>query len=210
MNFSAVNASLPEIALGDTIAANVQLAGHAEWRRLVIAVENMQLRVRDGLADRDRIVSGQDFAAGRPDRRFRWPVHVPQGAAALEESVSQVARQSLAAAQHLEPRPRAEASLEQQPPRSGRALHDRRSRAPDGGEQAVSVETSSRLAIATVAPTSKGVKSSSAAMSKAIVVIASSVSVRPTPGRCAMLHSRLTKERWVTSTPFGAPVDPDV
>ena len=56
-------------------------------------------------------------------------------------------------------------------------------------------ETSSRLAIATVPPASKGVKSSSAAMSKAIVVIARSVSVRPTPGRCATLHSRLTKER---------------
>jgi hypothetical protein len=76
----------------------MQLARHAEWHRLVIPVENVQLRIRDGLANCDRIVFGEDLAAGRPDRRFRWPVHVPQYAATLEEPVSQVAPKGLAAA----------------------------------------------------------------------------------------------------------------
>ncbi len=70
--------------------------------------------------------------------------------------------------------------------------------------------TSSRSAIATDAPTDNGRKSSRAAMSKAIVVTASSVSDTCRPGVFAMEQSRFTSERWLTSTPFGAPVEPDV
>ena len=85
--------------------------------------------------------------------------------------------------------------------------------APDrsiAATQTVAVRDVLPPAIATVPPTNNGAKSSSAAMSKAIVVIASSVSERPMPGRWAMLESRLTRERWLTSTPFGAPVEPEV
>ena len=64
---------------------------------------------------------------------------------------------------------------------------------------------SARSAIATVAPTINGRNSSRAAMSKAIVVIASRMSSRLMPGRCAMLHNRLTSDAMGDLDPFGSP-----
>jgi hypothetical protein len=47
-------------------------------------------------------------------------------------------------------------------------------------------------------------------MSKETVVTASSVSVRSSPGRSRIEPSRFPSARWLTATPFGRPVDPDV
>src|ERR1700738_3513035 len=59
-------------------------------------------------------------------------------------------------------------------------------------------------------PVTSGKKSSSPAMSKEIVVTATSTSFCENPGRSRIEVKKLTTERWQISTPFGLPVDPDV
>ena len=60
------------------------------------------------------------------------------------------------------------------------------------------------------APESKGNHSSSPAMSKESVVTAARVSASVSPGFAFMLHSRLSRARCETATPFGLPVEPEV
>ena len=69
---------------------------------------------------------------------------------------------------------------------------------------------SSALARTTRAPTRSGRKISSAAMSKEMVVMASSVSAAANPGRSRIAVRKLTSDRCVTATPLGLPVDPEV
>ena len=65
-------------------------------------------------------------------------------------------------------------------------------------------------AITSRAPTINGRKTSSAAMSNAMVVTLNSVSPACNPGFSRIAHSRLTNERWRICTPFGNPVEPEV
>ena len=59
-------------------------------------------------------------------------------------------------------------------------------------------------------PTTSGRNSSSIAMSKPMVVTASMASSGEKPGVRRNEFRTLTRARWLTTTPFGVPVDPDV
>ncbi|CUI68042.1 Uncharacterised protein [Achromobacter xylosoxidans] len=65
-------------------------------------------------------------------------------------------------------------------------------------------------AITTLAPLISGRNSSSAAMSKEIVVTASRLSPASQPGAARIDSRKLPSAPWVTSTPLGLPVDPEV
>ena len=68
----------------------------------------------------------------------------------------------------------------------------------------------SRLAMTTVAPITRGRKSSKAAMSNEIVVTASSTSRSVRPGLSCIESKRFAREIPGTATPFGLPVEPEV
>ena len=69
--------------------------------------------------------------------------------------------------------------------------------------------TCSRLAITTRPPQISGNSNSSIAMSNEMVVTASTASLDVTPNRCRMAKRKFTRDLWETSTPFGAPVEPE-
>ena len=64
--------------------------------------------------------------------------------------------------------------------------------------------------MATVAPTASGKNNSSAAISKAMVVTATSVARSSRPGSRAIEVRKFTTERCEISTPLGRPVVPEV
>src|SRR6266550_3727125 len=68
----------------------------------------------------------------------------------------------------------------------------------------------SRLAMTTRAPTQRGRKISSAAMSNEMVVTATSVSLGSSPGVTHMDIRKFVTDRCSISTPLGLPVDPEV
>src|SRR5208282_5541685 len=73
------------------------LAGRAQRNRLVVLIQNMELRIRNGWTERDVVSRGKAFGGG-PDRGFGRPIHVPKFAATREQLTSEVSRQSLASA----------------------------------------------------------------------------------------------------------------
>ncbi len=91
-----------EIADGKAVAANVQFARHAHGRKPVARVQNVELRVGDGLADGDRCIRIVDPRDRGPDRGLGRPIHVPQFAAQRAQAARQPCGQRFAAAQHLE------------------------------------------------------------------------------------------------------------
>ncbi len=127
-----------EVAEGDAVAADVQLADHADRHRLLIGVEHVQRGVGDRVADQDRAVVG-DAVDGRPHRGLGGAVEVPQRGHPRAQRLREVAVERLAAAQRAEPRPAAPAGGQQQPPGRGRRLHDR-DRALDQRAQRVAVD----------------------------------------------------------------------
>src|SRR5207342_153384 len=64
------------VAAGDAVAADVQLAGDARRQRLQSGVEDVERRVADRAADRERL-AGVDAGDGRPDGRLGRAVHIP-------------------------------------------------------------------------------------------------------------------------------------
>ena len=185
-----------EVAAGQAVAADVQLARHADRDGPAAAVEEVDLRVGDGAAERDGGVGVLDLVQGGPDGRLGRAVEVGQAAAGVEQVAGEGPREGLAAAEDVQPAPPrqpASRSMRQvvgvacmtvAPEESIRAARARPWRA------------TSRGAITTRAPTSRGRKSSRAAMSKESEVAASRTSPPATPRRSRMAARRLTRARW--------------
>src|SRR5205814_718489 len=90
------------IALGDAVAADVELAGYANRHGLASGVQDVEGGVGDRPAERRRSVAGSELDRGGPHGRLGRTVHVPEGGAARKQLPSQVARQGLAAADDLQ------------------------------------------------------------------------------------------------------------
>ena len=105
--------------------ADVQLARHAPGYRLQMLVQYQQLRLRDRPPDAHRLVcrTGLDARDGRPDRRLRRSVEVPELPSPRDQGLGQRARQLLAAAEHLQPPVSFPARVQEHLPRGRRRLH---------------------------------------------------------------------------------------
>ena len=113
-----------EIADGEPVAANVQFTRHAHGRKPVARVQNVELRVGDGLADGDRRIRIVDPRDRRPDRGLGRPIHVPQFAAQRAQALRQRCGQRFATAQHLERFPLAKPRFDKHLPKRWRCLQN--------------------------------------------------------------------------------------
>ena len=91
----------PQIAAGQPVSRNVQLAHHSNGDRLTIFVEDIALRVGHRPADEHRLVSVAHQIPGRPDGGFRRSVQVPQAAHHGHQRGCQIPRHGLARAHDL-------------------------------------------------------------------------------------------------------------
>ena len=128
----------------------------------------------------------------------------------LEQRVGQVARQRLAAAQHLQAGVTAPAGLEQHPPGRRRRLHDRRAGRASAAASALGVMAASRRRCTTRAPTierqeqleHRDVERQRRHREQHVVA-------RSGPARAASRQE--VRERAVLDRdPFGLPVEPEV
>src|ERR1700687_5557451 len=86
-----------QVAMGDAVAANVDLARHADRRGLQVLIENVNLRVGQRTPDHDRLMLGAEVVKRRPYRGFRRSVKVVEGSISLQQSRGKVPRQWLGA-----------------------------------------------------------------------------------------------------------------
>ena len=119
-----------QIAAGEAVAADVELAGQPDGNGLHPVVEDVKGRVRDRPADRQRLAR-LHAADRRPDRRLGRAVHVPELEVAVDELLREHGRKGLAAAERLQARDAGPAGVDEHPPRRRRRLHDGRAGALD-------------------------------------------------------------------------------
>src|SRR5690606_11818245 len=106
-----------QVAQGDALATDADLAGHAARAQFAAVVEDPDLGVRDRTTDMDvrsAVAPGPDARARGPHRGFGRAVQVPQRAAARQQLPREVRRHRLAATQGREARPALPSCLEQQ------------------------------------------------------------------------------------------------
>ena len=106
----------PQIAPGQPISPNVQLAHHSNGDRLTILVQDIAVRVGYRAADEDRLVAVAYQIPRRPDGGLRWSIQVPQAAHDGRQSGGQVPRHGLARAHDLNVRSSLPTCFEQNPP----------------------------------------------------------------------------------------------
>ncbi len=111
-----------EVAAGQACASDVQLAGDAHPHGLQPGVEDIEAGVGQRAADGERMAAGRHLQGGRPDRRLRRPVEVPQGQPPVEERVGENHRKRLTATQGGEPWTTVPTGLDQQAPGGRRGL----------------------------------------------------------------------------------------
>ena len=133
MNFSAVRLRAVEIALSDACAADVQLAGNAEGDRLQIPVQDIDIRVGDGPADRNYGILCRNeqlfriHLAGSATRRwFRSGRTGSRTEAPLSSNCrAELSGQGFTAAEDLELIAPLPPGVQQKPPGGWGRLHDR-------------------------------------------------------------------------------------
>ena len=131
----------------------------------------------------------------RPNRGLGRPVEVPERLAAPQGIRGELPRQCLATAEDLQPLVSLPARGDEELPRRRRGLHDGRPRSVGivARIDRTASSTTSAFAIATRAPTTRGRKSSRAAMSKEKDVTARSTSSSTRPGSRRMKPKKVRK-----------------
>ena len=66
-----------QIATGDSVASDHQLTSGSNRHWLKLRIDDIDRGVGDRGTDRDAVGRRFDFAAGRPNGRLRWAVHIP-------------------------------------------------------------------------------------------------------------------------------------
>ena len=125
------------VAAGQTGAADVQIAFHADRYRRHCRIQHVHARVRDRLADGRRRIPHNPLDR-RPDRRLSGTVQIPCRAT-FEHSLAQRVGQRFAAAQQPHAGVVAPADAIQHLPGRGRRLHERRPHLADRPRQTLGV-----------------------------------------------------------------------